>query len=43
MTSGFEWDEGIERGRAQSLFDMSRSADWVQFILVPIQSFREML
>jgi CubicO group peptidase (beta-lactamase class C family) len=33
MTSGFEWDEGLEDGRAQSLTDMGRSADWVQFIL----------
>jgi CubicO group peptidase (beta-lactamase class C family) len=33
MTSGFEWDEGIEGGRAQSLIDMGRSVDWVQFIL----------
>jgi CubicO group peptidase (beta-lactamase class C family) len=33
MTSGFEWDEGLEGGRAQSLTDMGRSADWVQFIL----------
>jgi CubicO group peptidase (beta-lactamase class C family) len=33
MTSGFEWDEGFEGGRAQSLTDMGRSADWVQFIL----------
>jgi Beta-lactamase len=33
MTSGFEWDEGFEGGRAQSLTDRGRSADWVQFIL----------
>jgi CubicO group peptidase (beta-lactamase class C family) len=33
MTSGFEWDEGFEGGRAQSLTDMGRSADWVQFVL----------
>jgi CubicO group peptidase (beta-lactamase class C family) len=33
MTSGFEWDEGLEGGRAQSLTGMGRSADWVQFIL----------
>src|SRR5258708_19212912 len=33
MTSGLEWDEGFEGGREQSLADMGRSADWVQFIL----------
>jgi hypothetical protein len=33
MTSGFEWEEGLEDGRAQSLTEMGRSADWGQFIL----------
>jgi len=33
MTSGLGWDEGLEGGRAQSLTDVGRSADWVQFIL----------
>ena len=33
MTSSLGWDEGLEGGRAQSLTDMGRSADWVQFIL----------
>jgi CubicO group peptidase (beta-lactamase class C family) len=33
MTSGLEWDEGIEGGGEQSLIDMRRSPDWVKFIL----------
>jgi CubicO group peptidase (beta-lactamase class C family) len=33
MTSGFVWDEGLEDARAQSLTDMGRSADWLQFTL----------
>ncbi|MBR1160920.1 serine hydrolase domain-containing protein [Bradyrhizobium elkanii] len=33
MTSGLDWDEGFEGGREQSLRDMGRSPDWVQFIL----------
>jgi CubicO group peptidase (beta-lactamase class C family) len=33
MTSGFEWDEGFEGGREQSLFELGRSSDWVKFIL----------
>ena len=33
MTSGLEWDEGFVGGRQQSLSDMGRSPDWVQFIL----------
>lgn len=33
MTSGLEWDEGFEGGREQSLRDLGRSPDWVQFIL----------
>jgi CubicO group peptidase (beta-lactamase class C family) len=33
MTSGIEWDEGFEGGREQSLRDLGRSPDWVQFIL----------
>lgn len=33
MTSGIEWDEGFEGGKEQSLRDLGRSSDWVQFIL----------
>ncbi|WP_245286928.1 serine hydrolase [Bradyrhizobium sp. Tv2a-2] len=33
MTSGFEWEEGAEGGREQSLIDLSRARDWTQFIL----------
>jgi CubicO group peptidase (beta-lactamase class C family) len=33
MTSGFEWDEGFEGGREQSLADMARSPDWIKFVL----------
>lgn len=33
MTSGLDWDEGFEGGREQSLRDMGKSPDWVQFIL----------
>jgi CubicO group peptidase (beta-lactamase class C family) len=33
MTSGFEWDEGFEGGREQSLTDMARSPDWIKFVL----------
>lgn len=33
MTSGFDWDEGFQGGREQSLADLGRSPDWVKFIL----------
>jgi CubicO group peptidase (beta-lactamase class C family) len=33
MTSGFDWDQGFEDGKEQTLHDMLRSADWTQFIL----------
>ncbi len=33
MTSGFEWEEGAEGGREQSLIDLGRARDWTQFIL----------
>jgi CubicO group peptidase (beta-lactamase class C family) len=33
MTSGIEWEEGFEGGREQSLRDLGRSPDWVNFIL----------
>jgi CubicO group peptidase (beta-lactamase class C family) len=33
MTSGFEWDQGFEDGKEQTLHEMERSADWTQFIL----------
>src|SRR5579859_675031 len=33
MTSGFDWDEGFQGGREQSLVDLGRSPDWVKFIL----------
>lgn len=33
MTSGIEWEEGISGGREQSLIDLGRSANQVQFIL----------
>jgi CubicO group peptidase (beta-lactamase class C family) len=33
MTSGFDWDEGFEEGKEQTLRDMGRSPDWTQFIL----------
>ena len=33
MTSGIEWEEGIEGGREQSLTDLARSPNQVQFIL----------
>jgi len=33
MTSGFEWDEGIEGGKASSLDELGRHYDWVQYIL----------
>jgi CubicO group peptidase (beta-lactamase class C family) len=33
MTSGIEWEQGFEGGREQSLHDLERSPDWVQFIL----------
>jgi CubicO group peptidase (beta-lactamase class C family) len=33
MTSGFDWDQGIEDGKEQTLHDMERSSNWTQFIL----------
>jgi CubicO group peptidase (beta-lactamase class C family) len=33
MTSGFDWDQGIEDGKEQSLIDQERRADRTQFIL----------
>src|SRR6185437_3979675 len=33
MTSGFDWEEGFQGGREQSLVDLGRSPDWVKFIL----------
>lgn len=33
MTSGFDWEEGVEGGREQSLVEIGRSSDWVKFIL----------
>lgn len=33
MTSGFDWEEGFQGGREQSLVDLGRSRDWVKFIL----------
>jgi CubicO group peptidase (beta-lactamase class C family) len=33
MTSGLDWDEGFEGGKEQSLQEMLRSPDWVQYIL----------
>ena len=33
MTSGFDWDQGIEDGKEQTLVDMTLSPNWTQFIL----------
>lgn len=33
MTSGLDWDEGLGGGKEQSLQDLGRSPDWVQYIL----------
>jgi CubicO group peptidase (beta-lactamase class C family) len=33
MTSGFDWDQGFEDGKEQTLHEFSRSPDWTQFIL----------
>jgi CubicO group peptidase (beta-lactamase class C family) len=33
MTSGIEWEEGIEGGREQSLHEFGRSADQIKFVL----------
>jgi CubicO group peptidase (beta-lactamase class C family) len=33
MTSGIEWEEGIEGSRKQSLVDFGRSANQIQFVL----------
>jgi CubicO group peptidase (beta-lactamase class C family) len=33
MTSGFDWDQGIEDGKEQTLVNMTLSSNWTQFIL----------
>jgi CubicO group peptidase (beta-lactamase class C family) len=33
MTSGFDWDQGIEEGKEQTLINMTLSSNWTQFIL----------
>src|SRR5262249_11552194 len=33
MNSGFDWDQGIEGGKEQTLHDIERSSNWTQFIL----------
>lgn len=33
MTSGFDWDQGFEGGKEQTLHEMERSPDSIQFIL----------
>jgi CubicO group peptidase (beta-lactamase class C family) len=33
MTSGIDWEEGIEGGREQSLIDFGRSPDLIKFVL----------
>jgi CubicO group peptidase (beta-lactamase class C family) len=33
MTSGLDWDEGLGGGKEQSLLELRRSPDWVQYIL----------
>jgi CubicO group peptidase (beta-lactamase class C family) len=33
MTSGFDWEEGIEGGGEQSAVEVGRSTDWVKFVL----------
>lgn len=33
MTSGFDWDQGFEDGKDQTLIDMTLSSNWTQFIL----------
>ena len=33
MTSGFDWDQGIEEGGKQTIADMVSSSDWTRFIL----------
>ena len=33
MTSGIEWEEGIEGGREQTLHEFGRSANQIQFVL----------
>jgi CubicO group peptidase (beta-lactamase class C family) len=33
MTSGLDWDEGIDGGKEQSLVELGRSPDWVKYIL----------
>ncbi|OJY74427.1 serine hydrolase [Rhizobium sp. 60-20] len=33
MTSGFDWDQGYEGGPQQTMRDMDRSSNWVQFVL----------
>jgi len=33
MTSGLDWDQGFEGGKQQSMYDLYRSSNWIQFIL----------
>lgn len=33
MTSGLDWDQGIEGGKQQTMVDAYRSSNWTQFIL----------
>ena len=33
MTSGFDWDQGFENGKEQSLIDLDQSANKIQFML----------
>ncbi|MDQ0471998.1 serine hydrolase domain-containing protein [Labrys wisconsinensis] len=33
MTSGFDWDQGFEGGKEQTLVDQYRSSNWTQFTL----------
>lgn len=33
MTSGLDWDQGFEGGKQQSMLDLYRSSNWIQFIL----------
>ncbi|UFZ04072.1 beta-lactamase family protein [Bradyrhizobium ontarionense] len=33
MTSGLDWDEGLDGGHEQSLIDLGRSTNWVQYVL----------
>lgn len=33
MTAGFDWDQGFQGGKQQTMFDLERSSNWTQFIL----------